>query len=196
MKKISAIIVLMFLSLWADDCYDFEKIWLVVRIENKANVFETKTNWMMEGNNLDLLARRDAKWFARNDSSLLTDDALLEITGQKILAEKLASQRVLARRRSSVQLAIGLPLGLGLMGGSIYWGMKIWDMETPSTIDLAGSVVLGVAGLGIVIGTISNYIAQHKPPDPKKHTISLKQASDIVDKYNEALKRKCKAGEK
>ncbi len=193
MKMIIVIFVSFFGILFADNCYDSQKIWLVVRIDKKANIFETNKNWVADGNNLSLLSRKDSKWFARNDSSLITDDVLLKITGQKMFGEKLAQERESAKRRSSVQLAIGLPLGLGLLGGCAYWGSTIWDRETPSTIDLAGSLVLGIAGIGIVIGTISSYVAHHRAPDPKKHQISLKQASDIIDKYNEALQRKCQS---
>ncbi len=191
MQKLFIIYFILFGILFADDCYDSQKIWLVVRNDKKANIFETKKNWLVDGNNLSSLSRGDAKWFARNDSSLLTDDAILKIAGQTILGQQLAQERESSKRKSSIQLAIGLPLGSGLLGGSAYWGSTIWDNETPSTIDLAGSLVLGVAGLGIVIGVISSYVSHHKPPDPKKHSISLKQASDIIDKYNEALRRKC-----
>ena len=176
--------------IFADDYYEAHKIWLVLHIDGKGYVFETKQDWLSDGGTLSQLSAPNIRWFARSEDGILTDAALLDTTGQKSLAEKLRLQRSKARKRSSIQLAIGLPLGLAMMGGSAYYGYHTWDKETPSTIDMAGSIVLGIAGLGVVIEVISGYIHHHSEPDPNEHTISSTQATDIVDRYNSALKRK------
>jgi len=178
----------------ADDCYDPQKVWLVVRIQDKGKVFETNDQWRKDGSSLADLTNKDARWFARNEDGMLTDDVLLDSTGQTELAQKLALERLSDKKRSTIQLIIGLPLGLAMIGGGAYWGTKVWEKETPSTYEMAGSVIIGTAGLGIVIGVISSYIGNHKAPDPNEHTISLKQAADIADRYNTALHRKCYSG--
>jgi len=192
--KICALALLICGHLFADDCYMDRKMWLVVRVGKKGKVFETMRQWLADGNNRNMLADSDTRWFARSADGILTDAALLDTAGQTDLAQKLALERASAKRRSTLQLIIGLPLGLGMIGGSAYWGSKTWDKETPSTIDLAGAIVLGTAGLGVVIGVISSYIHHHSAPEPNEHQIALTQAADIVDRYNEAIYRKCHSG--
>jgi len=177
--------------IFADDCYESHKIRLVLHINSSGYTFETKQDWLKDGNTLSQLATPGIRWFARSKDGVLTDAALLDTAGQKSLAQKLNLDISKAKTRSSIQLAIGLPIGLAMMGGGAYYGYHTWDKEVPSTIDMAGSVVLGIAGLGVVIEVISGYIHHHSEPEPNEHTISSSQAIDITDRYNSALKRKC-----
>lgn len=181
----------LFSQSFPNDCYDSKKIWLVVRIDGVGKIFETNDDWLASGGNIGDFSRKDARWFARNRDSILTDDALLNSVGQTALAQKLVQRRQSAKKRSSIQLAVGLPIGVGMVGGCAYWGSKIWEKDTPSTVDLAGAFVLGVSGIGIIIGVISSYLHNHRKPDPNLHEISLKQAAEAVDRYNNALLRKC-----
>ncbi len=192
---IFAYLALLFGVSLSSECYERQKVWLILRVDGKGKVFERRDLWILDGNSTDELSRRDVRWFARHYDGLLTDDSLLQVVGQVELARRIRQMRESAARRSTVQLVIGLPLGLGMVGGCVYWGTRIWGQETPSTIDLAGAIVLGTAGIGVLVGVVSAYIRHHSKPSPTEHEISLKQASDIVDRYNSALKRQCEYSE-
>ncbi len=180
-------------GLLAGECYDAQKIWLVVRVGGKADVFETKSGWVRSGHSIGDFARDDVTWFARNAEGVLTDDELLALVGQDDLARRLAAERQSLRRRSTIQLVVGVPLGAAMMVGSIWWGRRIWSTEVPSTVDIAGAVVMGTAGIGVIIGALSSYIRHHSPPKPNQHEISIKQAVELVDRHNTALMYRCQS---
>jgi len=187
------IVNILFIPVLGDDCYDSQKIWLVIRTGSTAGLFETKSAWALDGGTLEELIANKSRWFARNKEGFLIDEAMLDIAGQNDLAQQLSIERQKARSGSTTRLILGLPFGIGLIGGSAYWAMKAWDKETPSTIDLAGSLCLGIAGVGILVGVISSFRKHHGEPDPNEHQILLSQAVDVVDRYNNSLKRKCQS---
>ncbi len=191
MSKVGIVIFLLVGLSAGGDCYDSQKLWLVIRSGGHAEIFETKKEWVERGGKLEQLYAPDLRWFARNSDTVLADWQLLEAAGLTRLARDLREKQERWRRRSTIQLILGVPLGLAMLGGGIYWGRDLWQREKPSTVDMAGSVVLSFAGLGVILSSISEYKKHHSPPDITQHYISIRQAVDIVDKYNTSLKLKC-----
>ena len=177
--------------LLGNECYDSQKIWLVLRIGGRARIFETKADWVFSGGELSELYSDSIRWFARNSEGVLHDWELMNAVGLTDVGEKLRLHQEHSRKLSTVGLIVGVPLGLAMLGGSVAWGYDIWQREKPSTIDVAGAVVLGFGGLGVFLASISNYKRYHKPPDIAEHQISAHQAVDLVDRYNTSLKIKC-----
>ena len=179
-------------SLFASDaCYDDKKLWLVVRDGKTAERFETRADWAKSRAAVIDFTRKDLRWFASDKSGAISDEVFLEKTGQVELAKKLSLERAADKRRSSYQLIFGIPLSAIMIGGGTYWGLSVWEKTDPSTLDMAGSIVIATAGIGVFVGVISSYVRNHRAQNPADHTISLAQAADIVERHNSALLRKC-----
>ena len=191
--RIQSILLVLVGLVLANDCYESQKVWLVIRSGGRARIFETKADWLKSGNGLEQLYGEDLRWFARNKSGVLPDWELMRIVGFEQLGQELHSRFERSRRTSTIQLIIGVPLGLVMLGGSAYWGYETWQKQTPSTIDMAGSIVLGFGGLGVFLSSISNYRKYHRPPEITQHFISVRQAVDVVDRYNTSLLHRCGA---
>ncbi len=177
----------------SETCYDAKKLWLVVRDKKTAERFETRADWAKSRAGALDFTKKDLRWFASDKSGALADETFLEKAGQTELAKKLSLGRAADKRRSTYQLVFGIPLSIVMVGGGTYWGLSAWQKTDPSTLDMAGSIVIATAGIGVFVGVISSYVRNHRTQNPAEHTISLAQAADIVERHNNALRRKCAA---
>ncbi len=173
-------------------CYKESMVSAILRIDKRGYVFENYAKWGEEGNDRDLLNKNFSWAYRDGNQSILNDAEFLDRLGQEAAAEKMRELYHDRKSKGNLRMFIGVPLGIAMSVAGVLWFDHNMDIEEPSTLDQAGSVVLGITGVGVSIGSIISFITT-RSVDPYDHEITRRQTLEMIDRHNNALASRCKA---
>jgi len=176
----------------SNKCYDAEKIQLILRFSNskKALPFSTYDEWVSIGQDPATLNNKFT-WFIRTGAGKQLDDAeLLDYLGREKDAEKMREHYDSAKKKATGQFILGLPLGLGMLGGGAWWLNRSLDVKDPPPYEKAGAILMIAGGIGISAGVILHFIRSRKRA-PTDHELTALQSLEMADRYNRTLLLNC-----
>jgi len=176
------------------ECYRESKVDAILRIDRRGYVFETFYGWGEEGYDRDLLNHK-FKWAYRDGNGVLLNDAeFLEKLGQEKAAEKMRMLYQDTKKKGNLRMFIGVPFGIAMSTLGVLWMDHNFSISDPSTLDQAGSIVVGITGVGVSIGSLISFFTTRNA-DPYDHEITRRQTLDMIDRHNTAVEARCQAKE-
>ena len=173
-----------------EECYEQRMVDAIVRSGGRTYVFETYKQWDEEGNPGGVL-ERDFNWvFRAGTGELLNDAEALEKVGQEDAASRLRESYLKRRKNGTVRLAVGIPLGIAMSVAGGMWMANNFEVDEPSALDQAGSVVVSIAGVGVSVGALLSFL-DSREVKPSEHDITSRQALDVLDRHNNAARARC-----